>query len=95
MFERAWGAPLWEEDREMVKKVFCIVEMLMAVASQMVDTEGLSELMGEGEGEPPHLPERTGWKFFHLARKYADLNNPVYTPDDAMCEQLHPLFKEC
>lgn len=57
MFERAWSAPLWEEDREIVKRVFCIVEMLMAVASQMVDSDELSEL-GDGEGEPPHLPER-------------------------------------
>lgn len=58
MFERAWDAPLWEEDKDLVKKVFCIVEMLMAVASQMVGSDGLSEIIGDGECEPPQFPER-------------------------------------
>jgi hypothetical protein len=28
---------------------------------------------------------RAGWKFFHLGRRYADLNSPVYSADDVMC----------
>lgn len=57
--ERAWSRPLWEEDREVVRKVFCIVEMLMAVGSQMVEAPE-EDLAGENAGEPPHLQERYG-----------------------------------
>lgn len=57
MFERAWGRPLWEEDRESVRKVFCVVEMLMAVGSQMIEAPE-EDLVGESADEPPHLQER-------------------------------------
>ncbi|TGZ78819.1 hypothetical protein EX30DRAFT_397506 [Ascodesmis nigricans] len=91
MFERAWGRPLWEEDRESVRKVFCVVEMLMAVGSQMIEAPE-EDLVGESADEPPHLQERTGWKYFHLGRKYADLNSPNYTTDDAMFLLLMSIY---
>jgi hypothetical protein len=31
---------------------------------------------------------RTGWKYFHAGRKYADLNGPTYTIDDALCKPI-------
>jgi len=40
-FKRAWGAPIWETDPEAVRSVFCVVVMIMAVASQLVDPSRL------------------------------------------------------
>ncbi|KAI5805961.1 fungal-specific transcription factor domain-containing protein [Geopyxis carbonaria] len=91
-FERAWAGPMWEKDHETVKSVFCVVEMLMAVASQMVETPELKEGGEEAVAPGPHLQERTGWKFFQLGRQYADLNNPSYTPDDAIFLLLMSMY---
>lgn len=99
-YERAFAEPIWEEDSTIVKSVFCIVQMMLAVASQMAeDTEELTNVSGRGDTRErsvlsvriPHSEPcanatiRAGWKFFHWARKYADLNSPRYTADDAMC----------
>jgi len=40
-FKRAWGAPIWNTDPEAVRSVFCVIVMIMAVASQLVDPSRL------------------------------------------------------
>lgn len=40
-FKRAWGAPIWDTDPEAVRSVFCVIVMIMAVASQLVDPRRL------------------------------------------------------
>lgn len=49
-YERAFAEPIWEEDSTVVKSVFCIVQMMLAVASQMAeDTEELTSVSGQGD----------------------------------------------
>lgn len=118
-FERAWSRPVWEEDVCAVKGVFCVLQMVLAVACQMTPQESpeLVELAGGAElQERSIIPlvafavffhflrlfpypsgfeghqltraswaSRAGWRFFHLGWKYADLNSPTYSADDAMC----------
>lgn len=44
--ERAWTMPIWDGDSEAVRSVFCVVVMLLAVASQFVEPEELDEPEG-------------------------------------------------
>lgn len=50
-FERAWNRPVWEEDVCAVKGVFCVLQMVLAVACQMTPQESpeLVELAGGAE----------------------------------------------
>jgi hypothetical protein len=57
-FDRAWSRPMWEEDSAVVKGVFCIVQMVLAVASQMVPEEESKELSSE-EAEADESQERS------------------------------------
>lgn len=41
---------MWEEDSSVVKGVFCIIQMMLAVASQMVEeSQEMAELSGEAD----------------------------------------------
>lgn len=44
--ERAWGMPIWDGDGEAVRSVFCVVIMLLAVASQFIEPGELDEPEG-------------------------------------------------
>jgi len=57
-FDRAWASPMWEEDTAVVKSVFCILQMVLAVASQMVEEVESSEL-GEMSGSSGDMQERS------------------------------------
>jgi hypothetical protein len=48
-FNRAWGEPIWEQDNAVVKSVFCVLQMMFAVASQMVETSELDDSSGGSE----------------------------------------------
>ena len=37
--ERAWSAPMWETDGQVVGEVFCIVMIVMAVGAQLVNVD--------------------------------------------------------
>lgn len=34
---RAWGEPIWEQDKEAVRSVFCIVVLILAISCQMIE----------------------------------------------------------
>lgn len=44
--ERAWGMPIWDGDGEAVRSVFCVIIMLLAVASQFIEPGELDEPEG-------------------------------------------------
>lgn len=50
-FERAWSRPVWREDARAVKGVFCVLQMVLAVACQMAPPESpeLAEIAGGAE----------------------------------------------
>lgn len=79
-WQRAYNEPLWETDRTAVRELFCVVMMVMAVASQYL--QGM-EMPDPNSGQKAL---RNGWKYFELARKYHGLNNPVYTVGDCISE---------
>lgn len=77
----AWEEPMMDNDPEAVAGVFCPVVVMLAVACQLLDKD---ELPQEAQGFfISSTQERNGWKFFELARKHLNLNNPVYTLEDA------------
>lgn len=53
--ERAWGMPIWDGDSEAVRSVFCVIVMLLAVASQFIEPGELDEPEG---GDWAHVQER-------------------------------------
>ncbi|KAI5787112.1 fungal-specific transcription factor domain-containing protein [Geopyxis carbonaria] len=81
-FERAWSSDMLENDTETVGRIFCVVMMVLAVGSQIIDVDEVVR-EGRGTGYQEFTQERNGWKFFELARKYLGLNNPIYTLEDA------------
>lgn len=44
--ERAWSMPIWDGDGEAVRSIFCVVIMLLAVASQFIEPGELDEPEG-------------------------------------------------
>ncbi len=45
--ERAWEKPMWHLDRPVVNSVYCILQMLLAVCSQLVEAEELESYAGD------------------------------------------------
>lgn len=61
-YERAYTEPMWEEDSGIVKGIFCIVQMMLAVASQMAeDTEELMEVSGRGDTQERSVLRSIVW----------------------------------
>ncbi|KAI5852289.1 fungal-specific transcription factor domain-containing protein [Tricharina praecox] len=88
-FERAWSSPMMEGDEQVVREVFCVVMTVLSVGAQLVKVE---EMFPVGTGSQSISQERHGWKFFELARRYMNLNNPVYTLEDATVLLLMSLY---
>jgi hypothetical protein len=40
-FERAWSSPMWEHDGKVVNEVFCVVIIVLAVGSQLVNVSDI------------------------------------------------------
>jgi len=64
-YDRAFTEPMWEEDSAVVKSIFCIVQMMLAVASQMAeDTEELTEVPGRGNTRERSVFPLIPWPLF-------------------------------
>ena len=94
--DRAWASPIWEQDGKTVNEVFCVVMMVMAVGSQLVKVQdaggmGFSPHTSQerSAASPPErewcskFPHRHGWQYFEASRRHLNLNNPVYSLEDA------------
>ncbi|KAF8544491.1 fungal-specific transcription factor domain-containing protein [Trichophaea hybrida] len=65
--------------------------VVLAVGSQLVKVEDIYP-PGSSGNSPTISQERHGWKFFELARKYLDLNKPIYTIEDATVLLLMSIY---
>jgi hypothetical protein len=54
-FERAWSSPMWEQDGKVVNEVFCVVIIVLAVGSQLVN---VSDIYPAGSGAQKFSQER-------------------------------------
>ncbi|EPS36268.1 hypothetical protein H072_10331 [Dactylellina haptotyla CBS 200.50] len=74
-FERAYEAPIFPNDQMNVTSIFCVLMAIYAVASICSDDLDVFE--------PPNYNSKRGWHFFECAKKFHDLNQPMYTLADA------------
>ncbi|KAK6337427.1 hypothetical protein TWF730_002826 [Orbilia blumenaviensis] len=75
-FERAYEAPIYPNDQPTVTGVFCVLMIIYAYASLCSDDLDVFEA-------PVYNSSRRGWHFFECAKKFHDLNQPMYSIADA------------
>lgn len=81
-YDRAWEREIYDTDTQAVKEVFCPLMMVLAVACQMVEPPAEDADWAALQ----ERQERSGWRFFHIGRKYLDFNTPQYGMNDVLCK---------
>ncbi|EWC48957.1 hypothetical protein DRE_00262 [Drechslerella stenobrocha 248] len=75
-FERAYEAPIFANDQTVVTGVFCLIMTMFAYASLCSDDLEMFEV-------PSYNSNKRGWHYLECARKFHDLNKPMYSLVDA------------
>ncbi|KAK6358956.1 hypothetical protein TWF696_000128 [Orbilia brochopaga] len=74
-FERAYEAPLLPNDQTVITSVFCVLTSIFAYASLCSDDSDFFEALN-------YNSNRRGWHYLECARKFHDLNQPMYSVAD-------------
>ncbi|KAK6510649.1 hypothetical protein TWF506_009751 [Arthrobotrys conoides] len=70
-FDRAYGAPVFAEDRSSVTGIFCVLMTINAYASICSDDSDVFEV--------PNYSSKRGWYFLEFAKNFHDLNRPTHS----------------